>query len=164
MTYPLIRHDTYTFKAPATAIELKGFVENGVTYESHTFHVDFGKPGYLGLVDATIYVRHGGGWESMPVRHMIATALRSLLDAGVSRAAFFLCFELFEQVRNAYGAGSGAIAREYQKAFVEGRLKKRKRPGLDKAKVWIEPEAGGFATRKVSVSMKPAIATESHPS
>lgn len=158
MTYPLIRHDTYTFKAPATAIELKGFVENGVTYESHTFHVDFGKPGYRGLVDATLYVRHGAGWESLPVRHMIATALKSLLDAGDTRAAFFLCWEVFEQVRNAYGAGSGATAREYQKAFVDGRLKKRKTRGHDATRVWIEPEAGGFATTKVSVSTQPAIA------
>ena len=134
------RHETYTFKAPETAIELKGFVENGVTYESHTFYVDFGKSGYRSGPDATLFVRHGGGWESVSVRHMTATALKSLLDAGNTRAAFFLCWEMFEQVRNAYTRGITETSAHFKKAFVDGRLKKRKIRGRDAAQVWIEPE------------------------
>lgn len=137
---PINRHETYTFKAPEMAIELKGFVENGVTYESHTFYVDFGKSGSRTGPDATLYVRHGGGWESVSVRHMTATALKSLLDAGNTRAAFFLCWEMFEQVRNAYTRGITETSAHFKKAFVDGRLRKRKIRGRDAAQVWIEPE------------------------
>ncbi|PZR93543.1 MAG: hypothetical protein DI537_10530 [Stutzerimonas stutzeri] len=148
---PINRHETYTFKAPETSIQLKGFVENGVTYESHTFYVDFGKPGYLSGPDAKLYVRHGAGWESIPTRHMIAAALKSLLDAGDTRAAFFLCWEVFEQVRNAYSSGVADTTVHFKRAFVDGRLKKRKVRGQAAAKVWIEPAPNGGASTEKSI-------------
>jgi len=134
---PIIRHPTYTFEPPADAFRLPGFVENGVTYESHTFFVEFEarqtRPG------ATIYVRHGGGWESLSVRHMAASALSVLIDRGHEREAFFLCWNLHELAYDERKAGRDETAQEYREAFVSGRLKKRKMPGRAACKVWIEP-------------------------
>lgn len=158
MMSPITPHETYTYKAPETAIELKGFVENGVTYESHTFHVDFGKSGSRTGPDANLYVRHGGGWESLAVRHMIAAALKSLLDAGDTRAAFFLCWEAFEQVRNAYNRGISDSSAHFKKAFVDGRLKKRKLRGRDAAQVWIEPERGNAPASEKAAIIAPTTA------
>lgn len=140
MPNPIRVHETYTFKPPDTALQLNGFVRSGVTYESHTFFVDFGKQGYRSGPDATIYVHHGGGWESIHVRHMIAMALQSLIAFGDQTSAFFLCWETFEQVQNAYKAGAHDASDRFRKAFIDGRLKKRKVRGREAAKVWIEPE------------------------
>ncbi len=133
----LTQHPTYTFEAPATATKLPGFVENGVTYQSHTFYVDFGKPGYHSGPDCTIYVRHGGGWESLRTSHMIATALASLLAANDTRAAFFLCWGTHETARESYKLGRFDVATQYRTAFIEGRLKKRRLP-RGGVKFWIE--------------------------
>lgn len=142
MPSPIRVHETYTFEPPATAVRLKGFVREGVTYESHTFFVDFGKAGSRTGPDATLYVRHGGGWESLNVRHMTSMALKSLLDAGDTTSAFFLCWELFEQVGNAFTAGARDASERFRKAFIDGRLKKRKLRNREAAQVWIEPEPG----------------------
>ena len=80
--------------------------------------------------------------DAVHVRHMTSMALRSLLDAGDTTAAFFLCWELFEQVGNAFAAGARDASERFRRAFVDGRLKKRKLRGREAAQVWIEPEPG----------------------
>lgn len=124
--------------------DLPGFVEEspfssaGVTYESHHFWVHFGaryKSGKPGR--AIIVVHHGGGWEAWEAESMLAQAMETIAD---DRALFKLCWSLADIHRNATLSGRDAAAGEYKRAFVDGRLKKRKIRGSDRVKVWIEPE------------------------
>lgn len=110
------------FSPRETAVVLRGFVENGVTYESHTFFVEYGRDGYRSGPEAMIYCLNGSGWSALPVRHMIAGALSALIATGREREAFKLCWELFEKVREA----RSSVWAEMKIAFLQGRLKKRR--------------------------------------
>lgn len=127
---------------PADAIELKGFIENNVTYESHTFYLSINQSAGGRFLDSEIYMRNGAGLYRLGVRHMLARALKALVDAGDERSAFMACWEIFDQVR---------AAREHvwtwvKRAFLAGRLKKRRVAGgtreLARYTVWIEDEDG----------------------
>lgn len=151
------QYDRYTWTPPEGAIELPGFIEGqqengngGVTYESHTFWVTFDRPGHR-RTNATVWVRHGGGVESLILSHMLAVPLEHLVEGRVInadmtdpnlRAAFKMCWGIFELARCSLGHGAGIATQRIKVAFVEGRLKKRKRPGRDVYKVWIEGADG----------------------
>lgn len=126
---------------------LPGFVFKNTTYESHHFWIDF--HGYKRDDESTapewqmdfsrqviIRVRHGGGWEVWRGDYFLARILARIPD---DMAAFWLCWHAIDNHRNAYDAGVRDASASYQKAFVDGRLKKRKMPGRDAMKVWIEP-------------------------
>lgn len=124
-------------------LALLGFVdkERNVTYESHNFWVQFDKNPRNGKNwGATITVMHGGGVEQLIVRDMVADAIELVAQAD-ERAAFKLCWGLFEVARDAHTAGCKETRSKCFEAFVDGRLKKRKKPGQDVHKVWIEDKA-----------------------
>lgn len=147
---PLTDEDLQGFDA--AGIVLPGFVENGVTYKSHTFTVHFGRRNG-GIVywkegedkvervqEAIIRVRHGGGHEAWRVSHMLAVALDGMLKAGLEREAFYMCWAAAEIYRDCIQYGLQMKKGELYKAFVEGRLKKRKTRGSNGHTVWILPE------------------------
>ncbi|WP_370193833.1 MULTISPECIES: hypothetical protein [Aurantimonas] len=130
--------------------ELPGFIEAGrpgrpgVTYESHRFWVHqlaYGRDvdSYGADAEASgvlIVVRHGGGWEIWQGDSMLAEALAFYGDDD--RGLFKLCWTLRDIARNARAAGHQEASTEYKKAFVDGRLKKRKKRGMSAYSVWIE--------------------------
>lgn len=127
---------------PEGTVELKGFVEHGVTYEDTAFFVHIGAR-FGGLKpDADIYCRNGGGWSRLSVRHRMTRAIRTLIEAGDDRAAFLLCYELFDQVRDA-SAHTWAVVKT---AMAQGRLKKERQGGGTRARpvysIFIENEDG----------------------
>jgi hypothetical protein len=65
---------------------------------------------------------------------------RALYRTPDERACFFHCLSLTDLHREAMTLGAEETAARYRRAFVEGRLKKRKLRGQDSMKVWIEPE------------------------
>lgn len=137
----------------AATRDLPGFSEDGVTYQSHHFWVHFlayerNQTLPISARDAEranrdssvlICVHHGGGWEVWRGDYMLAKALRRYGDND--RGLFLLCWYMIEAARVARDAGRQESADEYRKAFVDGRLKKRKLPARGCVKVWIEPEA-----------------------
>lgn len=112
--------------------DLPGFVEGNTTYESHHFWVHF-----TNRRDVYIRVHHGGGWEVWRGDYMLEKALRRYGDND--RGLFLLCWYLIDNARAWRDAGRQEAASEYRKAFVDGRLKKRKQPGRNTFKVWIDP-------------------------
>jgi hypothetical protein len=118
--------------------DLPGFVENGVTYESHHFWVHFTRyEKSTRFANVFIRVHHGGGWEVWRGDYMLARALENY--GPDDRGLFLLCWFLIDAAKAARDAGAYETGSEYRKAFVDGRLKKRKLPAQGKVKVWIEP-------------------------
>ena len=142
-------YDRYNWTPPEgeNVWHLPGFVEAGVTYESHEFWVSFDvwhrKPDdwkTKARPHATLYVRHGGGVESIAIRHMFARQLRDLFVSGTTdtAGAFFTCWGIFELARDAAANERLAVSQKYLRAFASGQMKKRKIPGRAGAKVWVE--------------------------
>lgn len=161
-------HDPYNWIAPhgENVWHLPGFVECGVTYESHQFWVVFddwgAKPDNWktkARPHALLYVRHGGGVETIAICHMFARQLRDLFVSGTTdtAGAFFMCWGIFELARDA-AANEARTVREYHlRAFANGQMKKRKIPGKLGAQVWLEtPDnmlRGKFAGRKHTIAL-----------
>jgi hypothetical protein len=136
---------------------LDGFVEQqktyAVTYESHKFWVHFLRySAGRSERDSGVLVRvnHGGGWEVWRGDEMLAEALRGYGDDN--RGLFKLCWFMIDAARSAEAAGAQCATTRYRKAFIEGRLKKRKMPGRDACKVWIEPEAANSTAAAMHLS------------
>jgi hypothetical protein len=127
--------------------DLPGFVDTGrtvsVTYESHHFWIHFLRyarnPDAERFCAVLIRVHDGAGWEVWRGDPMLAAALSGY--GGDARGLFLLCWFLRDSTRAARDAGRHETAAEYRRAFVDGRLRKRKLPAQGKVKVWIEPEA-----------------------
>lgn len=126
--------------------DLPGFVEGGVTYESHHFWAHFCRyphrnphmppPKEGRFSSALVRVHHGGGWEVWRGDYMLAKALHRYGDDD--RGLFLMCWFLIDAAREAQRTGYQEAKQEHRLAFVEGRLKKRKMPGRADHKVWIE--------------------------
>jgi len=110
------------FEPSVRAIRLDGFVENGVTYESHTFWLEIERTIRTARPDGVLYVRHGGGWQRLRLDDKITMAMTSLIALDRGREAFFLAWGLFDAVRDATATEWMRVAG----AFVDGRLKKRR--------------------------------------
>lgn len=142
-----IRHsadfDRYAWTPPEDALHLPGFVDHrpdgiSVTYESHQFWITSG-------AFAELYVRHGGGVERLTGLRLIARSIRAMAEAGMAREAFWCAWDAFALYREGRAAGAAEEREEHQRAFVEGRLRKRKMPGRDLHRVWIEAPKRGAA-------------------
>lgn len=143
------QHDRYSWTPPtgSNVWHLAGYVENGVTYESHEFWVEFrvwavnpeqwktkARP------DATLWVRHGGGVESVEITHHFARALRDafLSDPKNTRGSFQSCWGVFDLIRGTAANVRRETQNYYLRAFAWGWMKKRKIPNRHGVKVWIE--------------------------
>ncbi|MEO0652413.1 MAG: hypothetical protein AAFZ65_17195 [Planctomycetota bacterium] len=125
MSFSIIRRLRDDVLPPEDAHCLPGFEENGVTYESHTFWLAVGRHGYRSGPDGTLFVRHGAGRQSLALRHMATAALLALIEGGRRREAFFLAWELFDQIRR---AEDHAWA-QFRQAVVDGRVRKTRARG-----------------------------------
>lgn len=136
------KHERNTFKPAPEWVRLPGFVEAGTTYESHTFWVEWthSKWDTVARPTARLWVEHGAGVESLEPDCHLVRALRDMLGAGMTAAAFHLCWHAFEATRAAAVNERTFCKQELFKAFVEGRLKKRKQRGSGAYKVWVEEE------------------------
>jgi hypothetical protein len=103
-----------------------------VDYRSHYFRLvreQFG--GYA------LYVKHGGGQERLSLSYAKPTLLAGM-EGMTSDQRYLLFHTLYVVASDQADAAAQAMAQTYRKAFIEGRLKKRKRPGQESYKVWME--------------------------
>lgn len=128
--------------------DLPGFAFGGVNYESHHFWIHLCRYAPNPRMQerhaerfssVLVRVHHGAGWEVWQGDYMVAAALARF--GADDMGAFWLCWSMIDLAREAKGAGAEETAAEYRRAFVEGRLRKRKLPGQGKVKVWIDPPA-----------------------
>jgi hypothetical protein len=81
-----------------------------------------------------LLVRHGGGDERFRV------SLPRGFDFGAmdSNTRYWLFHAIYRAYADGRSAAAGETAREYNAAFAEGRLKKRKLPGRNQYRIWID--------------------------
>jgi hypothetical protein len=108
--------------------------DRGVDCRSHWFRVVKSR---LGLY--LLLVKHGGGEEHIPFGYSRRTV--EALHPLSSDARYWLLHEFYRMHRDSREITVRETVTRYQKAFVDGRLKKRKLPARGVVKVWIEPEA-----------------------
>jgi hypothetical protein len=99
--------------------------------DSHCHHYRLVKDGPW----VSLLVRHGGGDERMHLSLPRGFAFDSL----DSSTRYWVFSAIYHASSDARRAGEYSSAQKYTRAFVDGRLKKRKNRGADKVKVWIEP-------------------------
>lgn len=126
--------------------ELRGPILFGVTYEPYTItlYVKFAehapRPGSTECPAWEVYLKmhHGGGTFFYDAgNHLLKSRidqLRYLPDAEL----FTILFSIWKSQTEGMIAGAELAANKYQKAFVDGKLKKRKHRNSNSVKVWIE--------------------------
>lgn len=97
--------------------------------DSHCHHYRLVKE-----VGTALLVRHGAGEE----RIRVSLPRGFTLEAMDSNARYWLLNAIYHAHSNGKRDGTDAESARYRQAFAEGRLKKRKMPGRDAVKIWIE--------------------------
>lgn len=131
-TPPIPAGHTLIFDEPGRVFA-KGVTNDwsGVDCSSHHFRVSEWHDTY------TLHVRHGGGDESWPMKgadKLIIEGLRTM----TSDQRFRLLWSIMDAHKDSRKAGCIDTANRYAKAFVDGKLKKRKVRNTNEYKVWIE--------------------------
>lgn len=111
-----------------------GRIVGRVDYRSHHYRLAGDALGY------TLFVRHGGGDESMKLP-LFKNGVE-LLRGMDSDARYLMLNALYRAHRDGMEIGRSETAREFRQAFADGRLKKRKVRGQANVKVWILPARG----------------------
>ena len=124
--------DTLIFSEPGRV--LRGGDFGGVDCRSHSFAVVKPKFG-----EFTLCVKHGGGEERVSIGHSKRIILA--LTQMDSDALYWTLHTMLDIFHRAESETRDRTASEYRRAFVSGRLKKRKQPGRESYKVWIDPAA-----------------------
>lgn len=151
-TLPEPRGETFV-RHVAPAFEervLPGFVVNGVTYESHHITLYIARAGAVKEgktrhhteteVDLYMRMRHGGGTEYYAMDcHLLELHVDSILALD-DRTLYAMLYFAWDVRDKAITYGAERASDCFRQAFVEGRLKRRKIPGQNRFKVWIEPE------------------------
>ena len=108
-----------------------GRVLDNVCYRAYYFRIV--KAGFGGYY---LLVKHGGGQERLHIgyRDRFIESLRQM----DSDNRYFMIFTLYDTAKKARRDGETETASAYRMAHAEGRLKKRKLPGRDAFKIWIE--------------------------
>lgn len=86
----------------------------------------------------SLLVAHGGGTERIAYVSLPNVDALAALD---SNARYWILGAIYHAHSDGAHKGWMDTREEYVNAFVQGRLKKRKSPGRDYHKVWIEPKA-----------------------
>lgn len=100
-------------------------------YHSYNFRF-FGNGGRY-----TLAVKHGGGVERFDMGWSY-TRLPEILCKLDSNERYLMLYALMRAHQNERRITGERVNGIWRKAFVEGRLKKRKMPGRESVKVWIE--------------------------
>lgn len=111
-----------------------GRVLDNTCYRSHYFRLI--KREYGGYA---VLVKHGGGQEDVNLHHggkRFVAALSSL----DSDARYYMLYMIYRTHCEGRDQGARHQSERYTQAFIDGRLRKRKLPGRDYHKVWIEPK------------------------
>ena len=104
---------------------------DGVCYRSFWFKVVRDAYGHYYLL-----VKHGGGQERIDIG--FKSRLMDAFNALDSDTRYLLMFTLYRINADAMVNATERTAARYQKAFVNGTLKKRKARGQQGFRVWIE--------------------------
>lgn len=109
-----------------------GRIMDHTDYRSHWYMLVKPRIGFY-----TLLVKHGGGQERITLTYSdhIARALGQL----DSDARYFMLHTLHDSYRVGESVGYENGITEYRRAFVDGRLKKRKERNSNRYKVFIEP-------------------------
>lgn len=110
-----------------------GRVLDKTCYRSHYFRLVLDR-----CSTPFLLVRHGAGDERLKLGWS-----KRIIDAlaGVdSDSRYFLLHTLYARTKDAATGARDDTAMEYKRAFVDGRLKKRKQRRTGLYKVWIEPK------------------------
>lgn len=110
-----------------------GHGRNGIDYRSHYFRVVSGTNGH----GCFLLVKHGAGQERIKLDYNAQRAAQFFEPLG-SNERYLLMHMLFSVSREARTVAQAETATTYRKAFIDGRLKKRKARGQSTIKVWIE--------------------------
>lgn len=115
----------------------------GTTYGAYALQLAKGERG-----EPVILVEHGGGREIVPLGHGGKASLReqafqTLAAIEDDRALFAVLFTLYDARSKAERAAREETAQRYGKAFLEGRMKKRRK--------------GGFITLQIEMGYHPAL-------
>jgi hypothetical protein len=105
---------------------------HNVDYRSHWFCVVKGKWGGWWLL-----VKHGGGEERLELTLYNANMINAI-DSLPSDDRYRVLHTLYEMYHDGHRQGYATAEQRYRRAFVDGRLRKRKVSGRDAVKVWIE--------------------------
>jgi hypothetical protein len=111
-----------------------GHDNNGIDYRSHYFSIVKKRFGGCWLL-----VHHGGGQEQFQLDHSVGR-VRLFFESLDSTQRYLLMHAFYNVHSCAREVAASETAATYRKAFVDGRLKKRKNRGRDTVKVWIEPK------------------------
>ena len=110
-----------------------GWTTVGMDYAVYSY-LQFGDP------DLVIFQKNGAGVRGLWVRSLAAAS--TVGDAITRLLSNNAVWDLCEVIMDAYDygdvAGTHAARDRYEQAFVEGRLKKRKKNNTDSVRVWIE--------------------------
>ncbi len=112
--------------------------------DSHCHHYRLVKRGGV----AVLLVRHGGG-DDCTGRLSLPRGFS--FEAMDSNTRYWLFNAIYTAYKNGTRAGRDGATQTYRKAFAEGRLKKRKMPGRDAVKIWIDPEVRTHVAEHASV-------------
>jgi len=112
-----------------------GRVLGNVCYRSHWFRIvrkPYGGPHFL-------VVKHGAGTERFRLgyEHRV-DAVFEMMRSATSDQRYMLMHLLFTTASEHRRERIEKLEREYRQAFVEGRIKKRKLPGRQEYKVWVD--------------------------
>jgi hypothetical protein len=99
--------------------------------DSHCHHYRLVKDGSR----TSLLVRHGGGEE----RVRVCLPRGFSLEGTDSNTRYWLLNAIYHAHAEGKRAGLDSESSRWRTAFADGRLKKRKMPGRDAVKVWIEP-------------------------
>lgn len=113
-------------------VDEPGRIMRNTDFRSHWFRLV--KPRYGNY---TLLVHHGGGEERVAIDY--SPQLCDALLPLSSDDRYYLLHTLLKLHHASRDAGVEQTTQRYRKAFAEGRLKKRKLPGRDAVKIWIEP-------------------------
>lgn len=116
--------DTLMFDEP-------GRIMRRTDFRSHWFRLVKPKYGFY-----TLLVHHGGGEERTVIGY--SPQLVDALQALTSDDRYYMLHTLHKLWTAAVTAGAEKTAKTYRAAFAAGRLKKRKLPGRDECRIWIE--------------------------
>lgn len=105
-----------------------GHDRDGIDYRSHYFRI-VKRHGACYLL-----VKHGGGQEGFRLDYRAAQFFAPL----DSTERYLLMHTFYNTHAHARRSATRETAETYQRAFAEGRLKKRKVRGTETVKVWIE--------------------------
>lgn len=123
--------DKVIYDEPGRVLQSRLGKDTFVTYQSH--YIVVVKHQYGGN---SVYIKHGGGEERVSLSYY-DDALESLAALS-SDNRYLVLYMLYQAQKEASRNAEKQTEAKYRKAFVEGKLKKRKMPKQNAVKVWIE--------------------------